>query len=106
MIVDRQACLLGDFEFNRSACFPLADRCAVHGIAVRGDILDLQAHEITTAKLAVDGKIEQSQIPGSAGDLQSRPDGPDVFWLEWRFRSSELPFVPWSVLTNIAIGET
>jgi hypothetical protein len=34
-----------------------------------GDILTLQAHDITTAKLAVDGEIEQRQISSSTGDL-------------------------------------
>lgn len=69
MLVDRLAGLFGDFELDGPASLPLADGCAVHGIAVRGDILDLQAHDITTAKLAVDREIEQSQIPGSAGGL-------------------------------------
>ena len=61
--------LLGDFEFDRPACLPLADRRPVHGIAVRGDIFDLEANDIATAKLAVDGEIEQRQISSSTGDL-------------------------------------
>jgi len=69
MLVDGLAGLFGDFELDIPTGLPLADRGAVHGIAVRGDILDLQAYDITPAKLAVDREIEQSQIPGSAGDL-------------------------------------
>jgi hypothetical protein len=99
MVVDRLASLLGDFEFDGPACLPLADRCPVHRVAVRGDIIDVQAHSVTAPKLAIDRDIEKHQVPRSAGDLKSRPDGPDVFRLERRFGSSELPFVPCRILT-------
>jgi hypothetical protein len=69
MIVDRLAGLFSDFELDGPTGLPLADRCPVHGIPMRGDILNLQAHDVATAKLAVDREIEQSQVPSSAGDL-------------------------------------
>jgi hypothetical protein len=46
------------------------------------------------------------QISGTAADLSSRPDSPDVLRLKWRFGSGELPPIPWRVLSNVAIGET
>src|SRR5258708_29945954 len=84
MVVDRLPGLLGDFESDRPACLVLADRCPIHGVAVRGDILDFQAHNVAASKFAVDRDIEERQIASSAGDLKSRPDRPDVFGLEWR----------------------
>ena len=105
MVVHRLPSLLGDFEFDGLACLVLADCCPVHGVAVRRHVLGLQADDVAAAQLAVDRKIEQRQVASSAGDLKSRPDSPNVFWLERRLGSGELPFVPGRLLTTIAICE-
>jgi len=91
MVVDRLPGLLGDFEFDRPACLLLADCRPVHGVAVRGDILDLQAHNVAAAELAVDRDIEERQIPSAAGDLKARPDRPDVLGLEWGLAPVNFP---------------
>ena len=105
MVVDRLPSLLGDFESDRPACLLLADRCPIHGVAVRGDILDFQAHNVAAPKLAIDRDIEERQIASSAGDLKPRPDRPDVFGLERRFGPRELPLVPGRLPTRIVICE-
>src|SRR5437868_5543014 len=94
MVVDRLPSLLGDFKSDRPACLALADACPIRCVAVWGDIVDFQAHNVAAAKLAVDRDIEERQIASSAGDLKPGPDRPDVFGLEWRFGARELPLVP------------
>src|ERR1700694_5566481 len=105
MVVDRLPGLFGDFESDRPACLALADRCPIRGVAVWGDIVDFQAHNVAAPKLAVDRDIEERKIASSAGDLKPGPDRPNVFGLEWRFGPGELPLVPGHLRTRIAIRE-
>jgi hypothetical protein len=58
IFVNRLVGLLGDLEPDRTAGFLLAHRRALHGVAKGCDILDLQAHHVATAQLAIDGEIE------------------------------------------------
>ena len=53
--VDRFLGLLAQFEPDWMSGFPLADRGAIDGHAVRGHTFDLQADHIAAAQLAVDG---------------------------------------------------
>jgi hypothetical protein len=53
-----------------------------------------QAHDIATAKFAVDGEIEQSKVAHLALHLQSGADRPDVLRLQGRFRANKLALVP------------
>ena len=43
-------------------------------------------HHIAAAKLAVDGGVEK-KVQYLALHLQLGPDRPDMFWLQWQFRS-------------------
>jgi hypothetical protein len=81
-IIDRLAGLFGALELDGQARLPLADCCTVSGVAVRSDILDLDAHDIAAAQHAVDREIEQCQVSHPSGDLQSRSDRPNVFALD------------------------
>lgn len=47
-----------------------------------------------SAKLTVDGRVEQRQIPQLVGVLKVDADGPDVFGLQRRLLSRQLPLVP------------
>ncbi len=51
--------LLGDLELHGTAGLPLTHCGAFERVAVRRDIVDLEAHHITSAQLAVDRQIEQ-----------------------------------------------
>ncbi|KQO91624.1 hypothetical protein ASF36_18970 [Methylobacterium sp. Leaf90] len=63
---------MGDLERNRPACLTLADgRSKTHGVA-QMNVAHAQAHEITPAQLAVDGKIEQGKVPRAVGELEAR----------------------------------
>jgi hypothetical protein len=46
---------------------------------------------VAGSKLAVDGQVEQRQITVTTGELQADPDRPDLFELERRFLTYELP---------------
>src|SRR5208282_49916 len=62
VFVDRLPGLFGDLEPHRPAGLLLADRGTFNGVAVWGNILDLESHDIATAQLAVDGEVEQRQV--------------------------------------------
>jgi hypothetical protein len=59
-----------------------------------GDIRNPQSYQIARAQFAVDGKIEQCNIPGPVRDLQSNPDRPDLPQLEWRLMPDQSALVP------------
>jgi len=60
--------------------FPLADGCPINGHALRRDILDREADDITASELAVDGEIEHCQVSNATFDLEFGPYRPDIFW--------------------------
>ena len=47
-----------------------------------------------SSKLAVDGQIEEGQIPGSLCNLKPYSDGPDISESERSFLSDQFSFVP------------
>ena len=57
-------------------------------------VADVKPHQIAPAQLAVDGEVEQREFPGSMIQLQSNPDGLDLFQLQGRLLADQLPFVP------------
>jgi hypothetical protein len=70
IIVDRDSCVIGQFEFDRSASFPLPNDCAIQGVAAWRNMSDLQGDNVATAKLAVDRQIEQRQITNPIAQTQ------------------------------------
>ena len=50
--------------------------------------------QVAGSKLAVDGQIEQSHIPGSFCNLKPYSDGPDISQSERGFLSDQFSFVP------------
>jgi hypothetical protein len=44
-------------------------------------VVDAKPDQIAPPQLAVDGEVEQREFPGSMIQLQSNPDGPDLFQL-------------------------
>jgi len=70
------------------------DRPAGHGVTV-ADIAHAQGGQITVAKLAVQAQIEQGRLAYAVLHLQTDPDGPNVFRLEWCLLPDDLAPVPW-----------
>jgi hypothetical protein len=62
--------------------------------------MDLERDDIATAKLTVDGKIEQSKVPNSTLDLELCSDRPNVLGAERRLRPNDLSLVPRNSLTD------
>ncbi len=81
VIIDRLTGLLGDLELDRPAGLPLAHCSSVDGKPVWCDILEFEAHYVTTPKLAIDLQIEVGQIPYPPSKLQPRPDCSNMPWL-------------------------
>ena len=94
ILIDGLAGLFGDLKADRTSGFLLPNGGALHRVAMRRDVLDFQAHHIATAKLAVDGEIEQRKIAHLALHLQPGPDRPDMLGLQGRFRTNKLALVP------------
>jgi hypothetical protein len=47
-------------------CLLLTHGCTVYRIAVWGYVLDFKSHDITAAKLAVDGQVKQGEVTYSS----------------------------------------
>ena len=102
IVVNCLACLLCDFEANRSRSFALTDGCSIERIPMRRHVSDFQADNITSSKFAVDGQVKQREIPNTVRQLKARSNRPDVLWAERWSRSDELALVP--RLTNLVMG--
>jgi hypothetical protein len=76
----------------------LPDGRSIHDIATRRDVINFERHEIAPAKLTIDSKVKQRQVPNSAFDLKLSPDGPDVLRAKRRLCPDDLPLVPGNVL--------
>jgi len=57
-------------------------------------VIDAQAHEIATSKLAIDSQVEKREVANSPSDLKANPDRPDFSRLQRRLLASDLAFVP------------
>jgi len=58
------------------------------------EVCNLQADQVTTSELAVDGKVEQRQVAEVTFDFKARSNSPDLPWQEWAFLTDESSFVP------------
>ena len=94
ILIDGLAGLFGDLKADRTPGFLLSNGGSLHGVAMRRNVLDFQAHHIAAAKLAVDGEIEQRKVAYLTLHLQPRPDRPDMLGLQGRFRADDLALVP------------
>jgi hypothetical protein len=59
---DRLAGLFGQFKPDRSAGLLLAYGRPISGVSARGDVVDLDRHDIAATKLAVDRQIEHPEV--------------------------------------------
>lgn len=57
-------------------------------------VVDTKSNQIAPAQLAIDSEVKESEFPGSMIQLQSNPDGPDLFQLQWRLLSEPLALIP------------
>src|SRR5436190_23740031 len=86
--------LLGNLELHWSLCVLLHDNRAAGDVTALDHIVDAQRDQITPAQLAVDGKVEQCEFPGSMIQLQPNPDSPDLLQLQRWLLAEQLAFVP------------
>ena len=94
IVVDGLPRCLGQFELDRAARLPLPNGSLVNRIATRCNVIDLECHDVATAKLAVDSEVEQSKIADATFDLELCPDRLDILGAEWRLRADDLALVP------------
>jgi hypothetical protein len=92
VVVQRLLRHLGQLEANWPTGLALPDIGAVDRVAVGRHIIDLESNEIAAAQLAVDGEIEERQVPHAPLQLQSGTDGPDMANPQWWLRAPELAF--------------
>ena len=83
-----------DLKLHRSVGLTL-DYCDTVAYPVSdNEIGNLQADKITAAQLAVDRKIEQSQIPKIVREFEPGANGPDLLREQWTFLAYKPAFVP------------
>jgi hypothetical protein len=88
VFIDGLSGLLGQFEPDGLAGFPLADRRD----RLRSRLVPRP--RLASAQLAVDPQVEHCEIARSSFGLQLTPDGPNVLWPEGRFDACKLSFIP------------
>ncbi len=86
--------VLRDLELHLSFRLALNNRDAVAHSVSDNEIGNLQADKIAAAKLAVDCKIEQSQIPEIAREFEPGADGPNLLWQQRPFLTNQPSLVP------------
>jgi hypothetical protein len=69
---------LSDFELDGAPGLLLHDGGAGSDSGSIANVTDPQFDQITGAKLAVDAKVEQGKVAGTALDLKTNSDSPDV----------------------------
>jgi len=79
--VDSVPRLLREFELHRPLALLLHHNRAAGDVTPLDHIVDAKRDQITAAQLAVDGKVEQCEVPGSMFQLQPNPDSPDLLQL-------------------------
>ena len=91
---DRVPRLFGDLELHRPLGLLLHDNRAGGDMTALDHVVDTKSNQIAPAQLAINGEVEESEFPGSMIQLQSNPDGSDLFQLQWRLLSEQLSLVP------------
>lgn len=91
---NRRSRRLGQLELYWPLRLPLDDRRTGQDLAAMGHVTNAEGDEIASAQLAVDGQVEQRQIPHLVCVLKMDADGPDVFGLQRRLLPHQLPLVP------------
>jgi hypothetical protein len=80
VVVDSLTGLIRQLELDWSPGLLLPHRGTVHRITVRGNVLDLDSHDIAAAKLAIDGQIKKGEVTYSSLYQQSSSDRPNMLW--------------------------
>jgi hypothetical protein len=93
-VANRVSRLFGNFKLNRLARLLLHHHRPFGNARTMSNIPNLDLDEITTSQLAIDGKIEQSQITNLPGYLKPDANCPDSLQLEWWFLSCQFALVP------------
>ena len=91
---NRNARLLGQFESNGMTGLLLHDGGTGNDVSPVGHTHAPHLHEITTARFAINCKIEQSKVSDFIRDLESYTNCPGLLRLKERFLSDQLAFVP------------
>jgi hypothetical protein len=66
--------LLGQFKLNGTTSFLLHNNGTLSDAAGYDNITDPQGHQVTTAELAVNGQVEESQVSRLPMDLEQDSD--------------------------------
>jgi hypothetical protein len=82
----------GEFEANRPAGLALPDIGAVNCVAIGRHVFDIERNKIAAAQFAIDGEIEQRQIPHAPLQLQPGTYGPDMADTQRWLRAAEFAF--------------
>src|SRR6516162_3999355 len=102
--VDGLSGLFRHREPYRLASLLLAHGCPIDSMTMGSNVFDLQADDVTSSELAIDGKIEHGQVACSPRDLQLGADRPDVLRSERRLGTDQFSFVPRFAMRGLGIS--
>jgi hypothetical protein len=88
------SCGLEQLELDWSLSLLLNDHRSRPNPAARYQVSDPNSHQIATAQLAVDRKIEQCAISNAVILVEQEADCPNFLWLERPFRSQFSTHIP------------
>jgi len=77
-------------RLHRSLGLPLHHNRAGCDVTALDHVVNAMPYQVAPSQLAVDGEVEQREFPGSTIQLQSNPDGPDLFQLQGRLLAEQL----------------
>jgi hypothetical protein len=78
IVIKGQTRLLSQFKTNGSAGLLLSGCRTIESVAIRRHVIDPDRHDITSAQLAVDSKVEQREVARAFFDVQFSSDRPDM----------------------------
>jgi hypothetical protein len=68
------------------------------------DVPNFEGNEVTTTKLAVDAKVEESKLANAIFYLKAHAQSPDIFELERSFLTDKLALVPRLIARGVDFG--
>ena len=97
-VPDRVARVFRHIELNGPTSLALDDGDTLSDTFANYEIRDFQANKVTTAQLAIDGQVEQRQIPEVSNELKPGTNGPNLLWEQRTFLPDQSTLVPWTAL--------
>jgi hypothetical protein len=93
-----------DFKLDGALSLVLHHDSARCNLLTVADVPNFEGNEVTTTKLAVDAKVEESKLANAIFYLKAHAQSPDIFELERSFLTDKLALVPRLIARGVDFG--